>query len=63
MQLEELKQQIIDRVGILMNGKYTNQFTGDINTCNNGWDILNTLNEYGYDTQGSLDILFSILID
>jgi hypothetical protein len=63
MQLEELKQQIIDRVGILMTGKYTNTFTTDINECNNGWDLLNTLNEYGYDKQGSLDILFSILID
>lgn len=62
MQLEELKQQIIDGVGILMNGEYTNQFTEDINGCNDAWDVLNTLNEYGYDTQGSLDILFSILI-
>jgi len=62
MKLQELKQQIIDKIGILMTGEYTNQFTEDINKCNNGWDILNILNQYGYDTQGSLDILFSILI-
>ena len=62
MQLEELKQQIIDRVGILMNGEYTNQFTDDVNGCYDVWDILNTLINYGYDKQGSLDILFSILI-
>jgi hypothetical protein len=63
MQLEELKQQIIDRVGILMNGEYTNQFTDDINGCYDVWDILNTLINYGYDKQGSLDIMFQILID
>ena len=62
MQLQELKDQIIDRVGILMNGEYTNQFTDDVNGCYDVWDILNTLINYGYDKQGSLDILFSILI-
>jgi hypothetical protein len=63
MQLQELKQQIIDRIGILMNGQYTNQFTDDINGCDDIWDILDTLINYGYDKQGSLDVLFSILID
>jgi hypothetical protein len=62
MQLEKVKEKIIDGIGILMTGEYTNQFTEDINKCNSGWDLLNTLNKYGYDTQGSLDILFSILI-
>ena len=62
MQLQELKQQIIDRVGILMTGEYTDHFTVDINECDNGWELLRTLEQYGYDTQGSLDILFSILI-
>jgi hypothetical protein len=62
MQLEELKQQIIDRVGILMTGKYTDHFTIDINECNNGYELLYTLEEYGYNTRDGLDILFSILI-
>ena len=62
MQLQELKQQIIDRVGILMTGEYTDYFTVDINECDNGWELLRTLEQYGYDTQGGLHILFSILI-
>ena len=62
MELQELKQQIIDRIGILMTGEYTNQFSEDINGCNDIWSILNILGQYGYDTQGGLDILFSILI-
>ena len=62
MELQELKQQIIDRIGILMTGEYTNQFSEDINGCNDIWSILNILGQYGYNTQGSLDILFSILV-
>ena len=62
MELQELKQQIIDRIGILMTGEYTNQFSEDINGCNDTWSILNILDQYGYDTQGGLDILFSILV-
>ena len=62
MQLEELKQQVINRVGILMNGEYTDHFTIDINECNSGYELLYTLEEFGYDTQEGLDILFSILI-
>lgn len=60
MQLEELKQQIIDRFNL---AEYTNQFTDDVNGCYDVWDILNTLINYGYDKQGALDIMFQILID
>jgi hypothetical protein len=59
MQLEELKQQIIDELGEM----YTAHFVMDINECENGWEVLRTLEQYGYDTQGGLHILFSILID
>jgi len=59
MQLEELKQQIINELGEM----YNEHFIIDINECNNGYELLYTLEEYGYDTQGGLHILFSILID
>lgn len=60
MQLQELKEKIIDEIGMLYENK--NHFTKDIDKCQNGWDLVNTLEWYGYDKQGSLDILFSILI-
>jgi hypothetical protein len=60
MQLQELKNQIINKLGEMYDD---NHFKMDINECNSGYELLYTLNEYGYDTQGSLDILFSILID
>ena len=59
MQLEELKQQVINKLGEM----YSEHFVIDINECNNGYELLYTLEEYGYDTQGSLHILFSILIN
>ena len=58
MQLEELKQQVINKLGEM----YNEHFVIDINECNNGYELLYTLEEYGYDTQGGLHILFSILI-
>jgi hypothetical protein len=58
MQLQELKDQIINKLGEM----YNEHFIVDINECNNGYELLYTLEEYGYDTQGGLDILFSILI-
>jgi len=59
MKLQEFKDQIINKLGEM----YNEHFIIDINECNNGYELLHTLEEYGYDTQGSLDILFSILID
>jgi len=61
MQLEELKEKIVDEIGMEYDEK-ANDFTKDIYECKNGWDLVNTLEWYGYDKQGSLDILFSILI-
>jgi hypothetical protein len=58
MQLQELKNQIIKELGEM----YNEHFIIDINECNNGYELLYTLEEYGYDTQGGLHILFSILI-
>jgi hypothetical protein len=58
MTLQELKQQIIVELGEM----YPITFDQDIDECKNVWDILNTLINYGYDKQDSLDILFSILI-
>jgi hypothetical protein len=59
MQLQQLKDQIINKLGDM----YDNHFVVDINDCDNGWEILRVLEQYGYDTQGGLHILFSILID
>jgi len=59
MQLQELKDQIINKLGDM----YPITFDQDIDECNDAWSIITVLNEYGYDTQGSLDILFQILID
>jgi hypothetical protein len=58
MQLQELKDQIISKLGEM----YNEHFVVDINECNNGYELLRTLEQYGYDTQGGLHILFSILI-
>jgi hypothetical protein len=59
MQLQQLQQRIINELGEM----YSEHFVVDINDCDNGWEILRVLEQYGYDTQGGLDILFSILID
>jgi hypothetical protein len=58
MTLQELKQQIIVELGDM----YPITFDQDIDECNDVWSIIKILNEYGYDKQGSLHILFSILI-
>ena len=58
MQLQELKNQIISKLSEM----YDEHFIVDINECDNGWELLRTLEQYGYDTQGGLHILFSILI-
>ena len=58
MQLQDLKQQIIDQLGEM----YDEHFIVDINDCDSGFELLRTLEQYGYDTQGGLSILFSILI-
>jgi hypothetical protein len=59
MQLQELQQRIINKLGEM----YNEHFVVDINDCDNGFEVLRTLEQYGYDTQGSLHIIFSILID
>jgi hypothetical protein len=59
MHLQELKDQIILKLGEI----YDEHFVVDINDCDNGFEVLRTLEQYGYDTQGGLHILFSILID
>ena len=58
MTLQQLKDEIILKIGDM----YSEHFIVDINECDNGYEILYTLEQYGYDTQGSLDIMFSILI-
>ena len=59
MKLEELKSRIIIEIGDM----YDVSFDQEIDKCKNVWDILFVLEEYGYDKQGSLDIIFSIVID
>ena len=59
MTLQQLKDKIILKLGDM----YSTQFDQDIDECRDGWEIMCTLEEYGYDKQGSLDIMFSILID
>ena len=59
MQLQELQQRIINKLGEM----YNEHFVVDINDCDNGFEVLRTLEQYGYDTQGGLHIIFSILID
>lgn len=58
MTIQELKDQIIENLGEM----YDEHFIVDINECEDGWELLNVLEQYGYDTQGGLHILFSILI-
>ena len=58
MQLQELKDKVINELGEM----YDEYFIVDINDCDSGWELLRTLEQYGYDTQGGLSILFSILI-
>jgi hypothetical protein len=58
MQLQELKDKVINELGEM----YDEHFIVDINDCNSGWELLRTLEQYGYDTQGGLIIFFSILI-
>ena len=58
MQLQELQQRIINELGEM----YDEHFVVDINDCDNGFEVLHVLEQYGYDIQGSLDIMFSILI-
>ena len=62
MQLLELQIRIVDKLGE-MYGEDRITFAKDIYKCKDVWDIINTLDKFGYDKQGSLDILFSILID
>jgi putative lipase involved disintegration of autophagic bodies len=59
MTLQELKQQVINE---LSNTYDTIDFDHDVYECKTIWDLINTLNNYGYDKQGSLSIIFSILI-
>jgi hypothetical protein len=58
MQLQELKDKVINELDEM----YDEHFIVDINDCDSGWELLRTLEQYGYDTQGGLSILFSILI-
>ena len=58
MQLQELKDKVINELGEM----YDEHFIVDINDCDSGFELLRTLEQYGYDTQGGLHILFSILI-
>ena len=60
MTLQQLKDQIILKLGDMYNSI---QFEQDIDECRDGWEIMCTLEEYGYDKQGALDIIFSIVID
>jgi len=59
MKFQKLKDQII----LKLDDMYSIQFEQDIDECANMWDIIDTLVEYGYDKQGALDIIFSIVID
>jgi len=62
MQLLELQIRIVDELGeIFEKDKIT--FAKDIHNCKNVREILNTLDKFGFDNQGSLNIVFSILID
>jgi len=60
MTFQELKQQVINELSDMYD---TIDFDYDIHECKTVWDLISTLNEYGYDNQGSLSIIFSIIID
>jgi len=61
MKLLELQIRIVDELGETY-GSDKITFAKDIHECKDVWEILNTLEKYGYDKQGSLSILFPILI-
>lgn len=61
MQLLELQIRIVDQLGETY-GSDKIMFAKDIHKCKDVWELIHTLDNYGYDKQGSLDILFSILI-
>jgi hypothetical protein len=62
MQLLELQIRIVDKLGESYDSdKIT--FAKNIHKCKDTWDILKVLDDYGYDKQGALDILFSILVN
>ena len=61
MQLIELQIRIVDKLGETY-GSDKIIFAKDIHMCKDVWEILKVLDHYGYDKQGGLDILFSILI-
>lgn len=58
MVLQELKDQIIFTIG----DEFGIKFDYDVLDCKTIWDVISVLGKYGYDKQGSLDIIFSILI-
>jgi hypothetical protein len=60
MTLQELKQQVVNELSDMYD---TIDFNHDVYECKTIWDLINTLNKYGYDTQGSLSIIFSMVID
>lgn len=63
MQLQELKDQIIDQLSEVYDLRSDlEHFTAAINECKDGFELLRALSQYGYDMQGGLHILFSILI-
>ena len=61
MKLLELQIRIVGQLGSIY-GSDEIIFAQDIHECKDIWEILNTLEKYGYNKQGSLHILFSILI-
>lgn len=64
MKIKKLKKELIDfNIAINPNPNYINDFSNDIDECQNVWDILNVLEDYGWDEQGGIELLFSILIE
>lgn len=62
MTLLELQIRIVDELKEMF-GSDKITFAKDIHKCKDVWDIVKILDNYGYDKQGALNIIFSIIID
>ena len=61
MTIKEIQDGVINKIGHM----YTEipSFTSDIRKCNDLFDLIYILIDYGYDRQGALGILNNVIID
>jgi hypothetical protein len=62
MKLAELKKQLINTLGEFYI-EDQGLFEQDVNECENVFDVLEVLDDYAYDPQSGLNIIFNILIE